>query len=207
MKKIITLCFALSVCLPPVKGFVTNLFGEDFHHDFFVLTPEEEREDTVLRLEDQASLAEYAKNDPERFVRRAALARLHAQPFLADVAENSVFFDMRRDAVEKIRDQNVLEKIIANDDNLEVRQAATRVLGNLTNLVDKAQNAESHAVEHGLHEPRNVINNERVDDKETTVKRNAEEGVSDSDTTCRGWLWLFMLPVAVGSWFLIRHRK
>ena len=207
MRKKVVLLFTFTLCFLSINGFGTNIFGEYFHHDSFLFTPEEKREAIVLQSEEQAELAEYAKNDPERFVRRAALVRIHDQKFFIDIAQNSVFFDMRRDAVGKVNDKAVLELIISNDDNLEVRQAAIIKTNALTILFNNAQNAKIFAVKNESDELNDDNNNKMEYSDEVVGKRNAEGQKTDFIIVSRAWPY-FLFPLAVyGIWLLLRQRK
>ena len=105
-----------------------------------------ERQDAVSKSDDQAFLAEVAKNDSHEEVRMAAVEKLKDQKLLTEIAESNEIASVRRVAVGRLTDQALLVKFAKNEKDGYVRQAAVGQLEDQTLLAEIAQNDSDEQV-------------------------------------------------------------
>ena len=105
-----------------------------------------EAQKTIRIINDQALLADIARNSTNTFMRREALMKLTGTPFegqalFAEIAKNDSDTSMRHRALNALKDQAVLSEIAKNDDeDTLIRMRAVRKLKDKTLLMDIAKN-------------------------------------------------------------------
>lgn len=102
-------------------GFFNNLFKPKYEN-----SDHKKREEAAKELTDEEILIKLALNDPNPFVREAAIANpyLKNEDVLISIAKSNRGYRERSLAVKKITNEKVLFNILQNDDSTDVCQSA-----------------------------------------------------------------------------------
>jgi len=134
MKKTTVTCLLTMACMSSVCGM------EEKNSRLIAMTEGRRRIAEIKKLDDQAAIAEFVKNDPSMTVSLTALYLVDDQTLLADIVKNSIHLETRLRATRLLDDQAILEEVVKSDNDFEVRQAAVMKLHNQELLTEIAKN-------------------------------------------------------------------
>ena len=104
------------------------------------ITDEDKRIAEIRKLEDQSTIAEFAKNDPSDSVSLTVMRLVDDKTLLVDIAKNSIHPEVRRRAILQIDDQATFEVIAKDDSDVDARRWAMSRMTNQVLLAEMATN-------------------------------------------------------------------
>jgi len=134
------------------------------------------------KLEDPRLLAEIAKSDPVYWVCVEIIKKISDQKLLADIVKNGKSIDGRRKAINKLDDFVLLSDLAMNDDSEDIREEAIMRLDDQSLLAEIAKNDKSSYVRLAAIKKlkdRNLLNHISTNDVDSEVRQVTDKILRD----------------------------